>query len=124
VSALLSPRNWLRLAWGTTLLAVPPEVVARSIAGAGRGSGDTELPTAVVRVLGVRHVAQGVLSMLLDDSRVSRVSRVASAALDVAHVASLPLLARAAQPAHRRLVGLDAPVEALLATLQVRATRH
>lgn len=124
MSALLSPRNWLRLAWGTTLLAVPPEVVARAIAGAGRGSGDTELPTAVVRVLGVRHVAQGVLSMLLDDSRVSRVSRVAGAALDVAHVASLPLLARAAQPAHRRLVALDAPVEALLASLQVRATRH
>lgn len=120
MNALLAPRNWLRLAWGTTLLAVPPEVVARALSG----DADTQLPTAVVRVLGVRHVAQAVLAMLLDDSRISQLSRVSGAVLDAAHVASLPLLARAVQPAHRRLVAIDAPVEALLATLQLGSARH
>ena len=124
MSALLAPRTWLRLAWGTTLLAVPPEVVARAISVSRPGDADTQLPTAVVRVLGVRHVAQAVLAMLLDGSRISRFSRVSGAAVDAAHVASLPLLARAVQPAHRRLVAIDAPVEALLATLQIAAARH
>jgi len=124
VNGLRSPRNWLRLAWGATLLAVPPELVARAMSRAPGPNADTELPTAVVRVLGVRHVAQGVLGLLLDGTRVSRASRLTSAAIDLAHVASLPLLAKAASPADRRLVAIDAPVEVLIAGLQVASTKH
>ncbi len=123
MNGLRSPRNWLRLAWGTTLLAVPPEVVVRLMARPAGSHASTELPTAVVRVLGVRHVAQGVLGLLLDGTRVSRASRLTSAAIDLAHVASLPLLAKAASPADRRLVAIDAPVEVLIAGLQVASAK-
>ncbi|HEX2856527.1 MAG TPA: hypothetical protein VHO26_03470 [Propionibacteriaceae bacterium] len=123
MNGLRSPRNWLRLAWGTTLLAVPPEVVVRLMARPAGSDAGTGLPTAVVRVLGVRHVAQGVLGLLLDGTRVSRASRLASAALDLTHVASLPLLAKAASPADRRLVAIDAPVEVLLTGLQVASAK-
>ncbi len=123
MNGLRSPRNWLRLAWGTTLLAVPPEVVVRLMARPAGSDAGTELPTAVVRVLGVRHVAQGVLGLLLDGTRVSRASRLTSAAIDLAHVASLPLLAKAASPADRRLVAIDAPVEVLIAGLQVASAK-
>ena len=124
MNALASPRNWLRLAWGTALLAVPAGAITSIASGLGADGNDSDdVATAVVRVLGVRHVAQAVMALLLDGSRVSQASRTASAALDAAHVASLPVLARLAGPADRRLLALDAPVEVLLAALQLRAAR-
>lgn len=113
------PPSWMRLAWGTVLLAVPQPVIAAVI----DEGGDADQATAVVRVLGVRHITQAVVGMLLDGSRVAPLSRRAGAALDTLHVASLPALARLAGPNQRRLVALDAPVELLITARQVRSTR-
>ena len=111
--------DWMRLAWGAALLAVPHSVIAAAL----EEGADVDRATAVVRVLGVRHITQAVIGLLLDDSRLGPLSRRAGAALDLLHVASLPFLARLAGPAQRRLVALDAPVELLITARQVRSSR-
>ena len=85
--------------------------------------GESEEATALVRALGVRHVTQAALGLLLDGTHVGRASRRAGAVVDVLHVGSLAALARLSGPGGRRLVAVDAPVELLLTALQAGSAR-
>lgn len=110
-----------RLLWGATLLAVPADAVSTLTRQLGVPDPDSEVTLAVVRLLGVRHVGQAVVSMLSSRTRAAGFVRKAAAAVDVLHVASLPALAAVANPAQQRLIACDAPIEALIAYRQLRA---
>lgn len=100
-----------------TVLAVRPEEVARTAAGPGSPAP----PAWVVRVLGLRMAAQGMVEAAAGKrGDAARWVRLAGAAVDGTHAASMVAMA-AWKPAYRRSALLSAGVAAAFAAIGVRA---
>lgn len=100
-----------------TLLAARPAAVARAAAGPG----STAPPAWVVRVLGLRMAAQGVVEAAAGNGGIPpRWMRLAGAAVDGTHAASMVALA-VWKPAYRRSALLSAGAAAAFAAIGVSA---
>ncbi|MHB1777392.1 MAG: hypothetical protein ACYCU7_15590 [Acidimicrobiales bacterium] len=107
------PVRWLgvgRLAWAAVLLVAPGRLLRR----AGGPGADDRRARGVVRVLGFRHLGQGVLE--LADRRPGAVG--AGAVVDALHSASMAALA-VADRRHRRPAALDGARAGSLAAVGV-----
>jgi hypothetical protein len=105
--------EWLRLVWGSACLLIP----ARLTAAAG-GPVDRRA-TDVARVLGVRHLVQGAVSVARPTPPVLR----AGAAIDLLHSASMVVLG-GFDRGRRRLAWTDAVIAASWCLAGLQAGRR
>lgn len=99
-----------RIAYGAGQLAVPERLAALA------GCRPSPLATTLMRVLGTRHVLQGVLLLAVDAPAAHRVG----SAIDALHAASLIPLGRLAHGDDTRLAAIDGGVASLLSVLETR----
>jgi hypothetical protein len=95
------PLDWLRIAWGTVCLLAPAQLAA------ALGGPTDRRTTAVTRVLGTRHVLQGVVSVAAPTGAVL----VAGGLIDVLHSTSMAVLGGFAER-YRRLAWTDGVIAA------------
>ncbi len=106
-----------RIGWGLALVTAPAPLVAGL--GLSNGSDPSSEATAVCRVLGVRHVAQGALGVVLPRKGVV----AAGVVVDALHSASMFGWAASAPDRRRAWVdGSSAAAWAVLGVLAVRRT--
>lgn len=99
-----------RLSWGIACLLEPSHVT-------GALGGPVDRSTLIAtRALGVRHLAQGIVFVLVPSRRVL----VAGGLVDLIHSASMALVGRL-DPNRRRLAWTDAVIEAIWAVATLRA---